>query len=382
MSITQQISSATSLLSAVDAVRNVRALLVLLGSFVAGALIWGLGGLLAVQAGFLVGALFFLIGAAVVFYGSNAAGIMIMDEVKGARSRPAVAAIITSLTTSHRLLLALLLVGVIYLAGLLVLAIVLLICKIPFLGPLLYTVVFPISVVVAGVAIFALYAVVLPLAAPAVWDGAGTLQAVSRLLAIARSRIVSVLIMMALLFFLVGIVAGFIALIMLSGTALTLGMSAGILDMGGSLFSAFGMGGFGGYGGSGAGYMAAAAIGGGVVYAIAFSLPGLVMLRGCCQVYLANLQGVDVAGMESQLKGSMDAARRKADELRAQAAAAAAAASAAAAEAAAKAKAPPPALPPVAEPPVAAPVYKCPQCHEPYVAGDAFCGNCGNRLAS
>ncbi|RZL04970.1 MAG: hypothetical protein EOP40_21110, partial [Rubrivivax sp.] len=303
MSITQQISSASSLLTAVDAVRNVRALLVLLGSFVAGALIWGLGGLLAAQAGFLVGVLFFLIGAAVVFYGSNAAGIMIMDEVKGARSRPAMAALVTSLATSHRLLLALLLVGVLYLAGLLVLALVLLICKIPFLGPLLYTVVFPVSVVLAGVAIFALYAVVLPLAAPAVWDGASTLQAVSRLLAIARSRIVSVLIMMALLFFLVGIVAGFIALIMLSGTALTLGMSAGILDMGGGLFSAFGgMGAYGNYGGSGAGYMAAAAIGGGVAYAIAFSLPGLVMLRGCCQVYLANLQGVDVAGMESQLK--------------------------------------------------------------------------------
>ena len=110
---------------------------------------------------------------------------------------------VTSLATSHRLLLALLLVGVIYLVGLLGLAVVLLICKIPLLGPVLYTVVFPVSVVLAGVAIFALYAVVLPLAAPAVWDGAYTLQAVSRLLAIARSRIVNVLIMMALLSFLV-----------------------------------------------------------------------------------------------------------------------------------------------------------------------------------
>ena len=371
MSISQQLSSAGSLLSAVDAVRNGRALLVMLGSLVLGALVWGLGALLAVKVGFLAGALFFLAGAAVAFYGGNAAGIMIMDEAKGLRSRPIVAALLTSLATSHRLLLALLLFAGIYLLGLLVLAVVLLICKIPFLGPLLYTVVFPVSVVVVGLSIFALYAVVFPLSAPAVWDGAGTMQTVSRLLAIARSRIVNVLIMMALLFFLVGIVGGFIALIMVSGTLVTAGMSAAVLDMGGMMGMMGGFGGMDDFGGGRSGsYMLAAGIGGGVVYAIAFSLPALVYLRGCCQVYLANLQGVDVEGMEAQLREKMDAAKRKADELRAQAAAAAAAAQAPASSAA---PTPAPVTPP-------APVYKCAQCGAPFQPGDAFCGECGHKL--
>jgi hypothetical protein len=408
MSISQQISSAGTLLSAVDAVRNVRALLVLLGALVLGALVWALGGYLTFRIGFLAGMLFFLIGAAITFYGGNAAGIMLMDEARGSRSRPIASAVLTSLAISHRLLLALLLFGALYLAGFIVLALVLLICKIPFLGPLLYTVVFPVSVVVVGIAVFALYAVIFPLAAPAVWDGAGTMQTVSRLLAVARSRIVNVLIMMALLFFLTGIVFGFIAMIMFAGTAVTVGMSAGILDMGGGLMGMMGgMAGYGGYGmpygGGGGGYMVAAAVGGGIVYALAFSLPLLVYLRGCCQVYLINLQGVDVQGMEAQLRDTMDAARRKADELRAQAAQAAAAAATPAPAPAAQT--PPPATPssvapvapessppaasapplppptPAVEPPPAAPVYKCPQCGVPYLPGDGFCGNCGYKLA-
>ncbi|MGA0571987.1 hypothetical protein ACO2Q9_14815 [Variovorax sp. VNK109] len=404
MSISQQLSSAGSLLSAVDAVRNVRALLVMLGALVAGALVWGLGALLAVKIGFLAGALFFLAGAGVAFYGANAAGIMIMDEAKGLRSRPIVAALVTSLATSHRLLLALLLFAAIYLLGLLALAIVLLICKIPFIGPLLYTVVFPVSVVIVGVAIFALYAVVFPLSAPAVWDGAGTMQTVSRLLAIARSRIVNVLIMMALLFFLVGVVGGFIALIMVSGTLVTGGMSAAILDMGGMMGMMGGLGGMGDYGGGRSGsYMLAAGIGGGVVYAIAFSLPALVYLRGCCQVYLGNLQGVDVEGMEAQLREKVDAAKRKAEDLRAQATAAAAAAQASASSPATASPPPSPVAAPVTPPapssppasvadlPVPpapaiapsepAPVYKCAQCGAPFVPGDAFCGECGHKLA-
>ena len=393
MSIQKQLSESASLISAVDAMRNWRAAALLLGSLVAMLLFFFLAGVVSMNVTPILGALFGLTGIVICFYGANAAGILLMDEAHGGEPRPLMAAIVTSFATGHRLVLVGLLVGVTYLAGLLVLALLLLLCKIPGVGPLLFAFVFPVSVIVAGVAIFALYAVVGPLAAPAVWSGASTMQAVSRLAAIARQRVVVVILSMIVLFFICLVVAFIIGGIMTAGTLVSGLMSTAIIGISGfdasGLMGMLGLQGRGSYGyggGDSSAYVTAATIGGSIVWAVAFALPLLVYLRGCCQVYLVNLAHVDVEAMEEQLRGGLNAAKRKAQDIKTKGEALAAQQAArynppAAAAAAAATETAPAARPYAGAALTPVNPLQCPVCSTPYLAGDMFCGSCGHKLA-
>lgn len=374
--LSQQIRNSGSLLDSIDAIRNWRAVLLLLATLVATALVIALGGLLAGVSWAFV-ALFALLGYAVLFYGANAAGMMLMDEAKGHASRPAMAAVMASLATSHRLILVFLLLGLVYLGAFLVLAIVLFICKIPFLGPVLYAVVFPVSVVIAGIAVFALPTVVFPLSAPSIWSGATTMQCISQLLAIARKRLLLVLLLMIAVAFIAGIVGFLIGAILFSGVAVTMLASVPILGGGagmGGLMGGMAGGGFGGGMGTGmgsfAGHAAAAAIGGGMLFAVAFTLPGMVYLRGACAVYLRALEGLDLAAEQAAVDEKIAAARARAREVQRQA------------QAAAQQYANRPATsvpPPVPQAPAPA-ALACPNCKVAVLPTDAFCGECGFKL--
>ena len=380
MNTNLEFQNAGRLLNCIDAVRNIRALLLLVGALISAGVLMGLAGVLGVKVHSALGFVFGLIAIVVGFYGANAVGIMLMDEAKGGISRPVLSAFLTSLGTAHRLILVMLLVAVIYLLGIAGLALLLFLCKIPGVGPLLFTVLFPVSVVIAGVALFAMYFVIFPLAAPAVWEGATTMQAVSRLLAISRSRIVKVLMMMLVLFLITGAVGGFIAGILFSGTLVTSGLSAAIVT---PSMGAMGMGGFmrlmeGGLGGGG--YLAAGAIGGGVVWMLGLTLPLMVYSRGCCQVYLQNVQEVDVDAVESDLRNKMDGARKRAEMIKAQGAAMAAQST----QANVGAKAPAaesPTAPTTASAETGSAALKCPSCGADCLQGDKFCGACGHRFS-
>lgn len=380
MSIQQQLSQTTGLLSAVDAVRNWRAAALLLGSLLAAGLLGSLAGVVSFQVHPALGAVFALLAAAVFFYGANAAGIMLMDEAQGSPSRPVLAAVLTALSIGHRFILVMLLVGLVYVVGLLAMALLLLLCKIPGLGPLLFAFVFPVCVVISGLAIFAGYAVVGPLAGPAVWSGSTTMQALSRLAAIARQRIVLVVLSVLVLLLICGFVGSLILGVMFTGTLITGGMSAGIIGVSGmDLGSVMGMGNMaglsGGRGGDGSsGHVAAGAFGWGVLMAVAFTLPLLVYLRGCCQLYLANIQGVDAEGIEQQLRDKLDAAKRSASEIKAKGEAMAAQQAQRFEKAAASGTAPAPSSDP------GTPQAKCAVCSTPCLPGDAFCGGCGHKL--
>ena len=373
MSLQQQLSQSTGLLSAVDAVRNWRAAAFMLASLLVAGLVGALGGVLGAKLHIAVGLLFFVLAFAVFFYGANATGIMLMDEAHGSESRPIFSAVLTSLAVGHRFVLVMVLVALIYALGALAIALLLLICKIPGLGPLLFAFVFPVCVVISGVAIFAGYAVIGPLAGPAIWSGATTLQALSRLAAIARQRTVPVILNVLVLLLICGLVGGIIFSIMLTGTMLTGALSAGIIGVSGvglsSILSNFDPSSYGNSGGSD--YLAAGAFGWGIVMAIAFTLPFLVYLRGCCQLYLANIQGVDVGEMEQQFRGKFDAVKRSAAEIKAKGESLAAQ-QAQRFEKSADAS-------PASAMPVAS-QYKCIACGTPYPAGDVFCGGCGQKL--
>ena len=376
MSIQQQLSQTTSLLSAVDAVRNWRAAALLLGSLVTAGLLGSLAGVISFQVHPALGAVFALLAVVVFFYGANAAGIMLMDEAQGSPSRPVLAAVLTALSIGHRFIFVILLVGLVYVVGLLAMALLLLICKIPGLGALLFAFVFPVCVVVSGIAIFAGYAVIGPLAGPAVWSGATTMQALSRLAAIARQRIVVVVLSVLVLLLICGLVGSLMVGVMFTGTLITGGMSGGIIGVSGmDLGSVMSMGGLSGYGGGrdgGSGHVAAGAFGWGLVMAVAFTLPLLVYLRGCCQLYLANLQGVDTEGIEQQLREKLDAAKRGASEIKAKG-------EAMAAQQAQRFEKPAELVPAPAHEPSASQA-KCAVCSTPYLPGDVFCGGCGSKL--
>lgn len=373
MSIQKQLSQSASLLSAVDAIRNWRAAALMLASLILAALMFALGGIVGLKVAGALGAIFMFFGIIILFYGANAVGILLMDEARGSASRPLLAAVLTSLSTGHRLILVMLLVALIYTVGILLIALLLFICKVPGLGPLLFAFVFPLSVVVAGVAAFALYAVIAPLAAPAIWSGGTTMQVVARLAAIARQRIVVVILSMTVLLFICFVVGGVIAGIMFTGTMVAGGLSAGIIGINGmnlgDITGLLAMAGGGSGGGGDSNHLAAGALGGSIVWAIALTLPVLVYLRGCCQVYLANIQDVNVEGIEQHLRGTLDAARRGAEAIKAKGEAIAAQQSQdfeKSAEAA-----------PVQ---ASAAVHLCPSCRAPFVPGDLFCGGCGYKL--
>jgi hypothetical protein len=208
--------------------------------------------------------------------------------------------------------------------------------------------VFPLSVVISGLTLCGLFLCMF-LALPAIWEGATITGAIAQALAIARSRLVESMLLMAVVWVL-SMLVGFIVFgVLFSGLMPAIGMSASILggDGMGSLlgmmrhrgeFGDMGGGGFGSDGSvgmGGAGYTLAAGVGGGLLWALAGSMLSLVNLLGLNLVYLRVTEGLDSVADEAELKSR--------------------------------------------EQPTAK-ALSCPQCHSPVGPDDAFCGVCGHKL--
>ena len=379
----------SSMFQAIGGLRNRRALLVMLGCLFAGVLVAGLFSFLAARWGFFfafLGGLLLFVAAAT---GVNAAGLLLMDQAKGAPARSLSDAVIGGLLCIPKFIalgLALLLVT---LAVFLAVALVYLVCKIPFLGPILFVAVFPLSVVVLGLTLCGLFQCLF-LALPAIWEGSSITHAIAKALAIVRSRLVESMLLLTVVGFL-SLMVGFIVFgVLITGLIPSAGLMAGILG-GDGLASVFGMlrgfgmdeGGYGGgaysggRGSGGVGHLAAAGIGGGLLWALAVSLVSLVYLLGLNLVYLRVTEGLDVGATEAAMQAGFDDAKRRAAELSqkakdaAERARAQARASAAAAQAGTAAAATPPAVPATT---------LCPKCTAPVGADDLFCGVCGFKL--
>jgi hypothetical protein len=293
-------SSALSLvLRSVDALRNARALFVLLGTFAtAGILVAMAEASLARDAGWWgplqAGAALF-----VAFYGGNAAGILVMDDARGRPVREVPDALRSSLTSAHRLLLALALLLCVY-AGVAAMVLGLFwLSRVavtgPWLGPLLFGLAVPIGVVVFGLAAVTLMTVVVPLAAPAVWSGAGVAEIVAGLARVMRRRLPTAALLAVAVSLLTAATGALVTSVVTIGSRVVaeIGVRVVGVDVPAQQLTA-GLFGYGlrSLGAAGApvgstGHAAAALVGGGVVFAIALLLPGLVYLRGTCAAYLA-----------------------------------------------------------------------------------------------
>lgn len=286
-------------LQALDALRNGPALVLLLATFAAAGLLLAMAEASLAREALRLGQIEAGAALTVAFYGSNAAGLLLMDEARGRPPRDALDALHDALLSAHRLLVAvaILLAGGALLGGAIVGLFWLSRSAVsgPVVGPLLFGLLVPLGVVAIGLMLLSMMFVVVPLAAPAVWSGATVLQIVRTLLRLIRTRLLVVALLMAAVALLAAAVGALASFVVMAGGRVV--AELGVAVVGVALPPQQLMAGLFGYGLRSLGAVgapvtasahgAAALVGGGVVFALALVLPGLVYLRGACAVYLA-----------------------------------------------------------------------------------------------
>jgi len=298
----------SSVFQAITGLRNGRAVVAMLGCTFVGVLASGL--LLAMgRPGVFASLLAFIVWVVAIGTGLNAAALLQMDHARGISPRSTADALVYGFMCIPKLIVLALAFFAVEVAVFIVVALLLLLCKIPFLGPLLFVVVFPVSVVVVGVTIVGLFLCML-LSLPAIWQGASITRALGQTLAIVRSRLVEAVLLLLVLGF-VGFAVGLILFgVIASGLLPTLGLSVSIVGFGG-----FGMESMVAMSQGGGGYAVAGAIGGALLWAVAASLVGQVYLLGLSLVYLRVTEGLDLTASEAALRATFDDARRRTAEL-------------------------------------------------------------------
>ncbi len=282
-------------LSSIEAVRDGRALYVLLAAFCGAGLAmassmasfgredmpWAIGQGAA--------ALF------IVFYGANAAGLLLMDRAMGRAPREVADAVLDALGIGHRVLLALAmllglavalagaLLGLYWLSGL------------PRIGPWLFVLVVPATVLIIGLSVLAGVVVVGPLTGPTVWAGASSWQAVHTIGRLIRERLLQAAVLVGGLSLATGLVGAATSAMVLLGGRVMAEASVFVLGfdippealMAGLFGRAVQITNVAAVPAKALSYISAATVGGGMVFALALVLPTLVYLRGVCEVYLA-----------------------------------------------------------------------------------------------
>lgn len=349
MSLQKHLTDSSSLLEATKAITDWRAVAALIGTGVAAALVFLVFQAMAMSnLNVYIMAIGSILAAVISFYGVNAVGIINLKAAEGIRISYFQAFAI-SLGISHRLILIGLLAGLICLVGLFVIGLLLFVCKIPGIGPVLFTGVMPLGSLIIGLGMLFFGYIFYPLAGPAIWSGERTMRAFSILVAIARANIVSIVIKMILLTFLVGIVGGIVFGVVGTGTIVMSGLTASFvgfdsilghgLNMDRLMWSMMG---------SGSGYMTGGMIGNGLLVLAASSAVFMIFLRGLCTIYLAARDTCDPEALTANLMPA--SIQKKMNDVR---------------EAVSQAQI------------QALPNRKCKHCGSALNADDRFCGECG-----
>jgi hypothetical protein len=314
--LAQQLRESSSLFDSLDAMRHWRALLLLAASFVAALALWALGGrLLGATGWWVLLCLCAVVGGVLLMWGGNAAGILMMDEVAGQPSRSVGLALRASLGATQQLVLVLLALALFYLIGLLALAVMLLICSVPVLGPWLYAVVFPVAAVASGIALFVLPALVFPLCVPAIWRGLDASTSLAQLWGVVKQRLPLVLTWMLVLACIASVVWTVLLAVLLLGFSMTSGVSATVLGAQGLWSAGVFAAGRAAGGTEMAAYAHSAAMGSATLFAAACAVPSLVAMRGACIVYRRALFGLNTAHEVQALNHALAEAKNRAWEL-------------------------------------------------------------------
>jgi len=282
-------------------------------TWLAGGLVMVGGQMLATRAGSMLLALLFLVIASVVFSaGMSAVGILLQDKAKDVEQRSVAAAIRAGLLCVPRFILFGLLVLAVVLGLCLVAAIVYFICKIPFIGPILLFFAHPVMVIAASVFFIALYWVAAPLLAPAIWDGRSLRRAVSLVVAVVRTRLVPLVLMLLALYIVITVITLVVFTGFIPGFAYMTAIASGVI--GPSMMAS--MGGMGNSAAFGAmassGHMLAGTLSTVILFAVLMALTMQVMIMGVNIIYLMVTDGLDEQGTEESLQAGIDLAREKA----------------------------------------------------------------------
>src|SRR5690606_36632772 len=140
-------------LGSIESVRDGHAMYVLLASFASAGLAVAMAQTSLGREDLVWAVLQGALALFIAFYGSNTAGLLLMDRAMGRPPRDVVDALYDALGIGHRVFVSLALVGL----GATVLAAVLLglfwLCSLPVVGPWLYAVVVPTTVVALGLVV-------------------------------------------------------------------------------------------------------------------------------------------------------------------------------------------------------------------------------------
>ncbi|MDR1462999.1 MAG: zinc ribbon domain-containing protein [Azoarcus sp.] len=364
------------LLRAVEALRNEKALFVLLATgLLVGAsvfLMYSLSGPGAFTSIVMFVSVFLLLPA-----GMSTAGLLLMDQARGLMPRPLDRALPDGLFAALRLI-AVFLAGVAVIVVFFVfLSLLLFICKAPFLGPVLYAVLFPIFTVMAGLLCLGLVAAQ-SMAGPAIWDGATVRKTLSILVRLAARRGVELLISLLLLAMLVVLAEFVIFGIVVTGYKIVLGASASILGS-----SSLGMMDIPVFSSAQSiasnGYAQAFAFGSMIILVLILTAIMAVTLMGLNLIYLRITGDLPMAATNSPNTPPSPPNYGKARKAAVQPPEARAADTAARPAANA--------VPDIlaglfaeTSPPAAATPSVCPHCRAAIQPGDRFCGECGKKI--
>jgi len=281
-----------AVIGSVDSVYNIRALYLLLLTFaLAGLLLSGTQRALAESSAWAAagwaGAAFFC-----VFYGTSAAGLVVLDEALGLTPRPPGQALRDALGLAHRLVVVVL---VVLLAALLPLGLVLGLlagASWPGIGSTLMAAAVAVGVPLLGLTGLVLLALVGPIAAPAVWAGFGVRATLAMIVRQVRGRLAQAVLLSAAVSLLTAAVAGLVSFVVVLGGRAVLTLAAGVFGleippqalMAGLFGTGFRLA-------PGAPALSeatqAALTGASMVFALGLVVPGAVYLRGLCEMFLA-----------------------------------------------------------------------------------------------
>lgn len=281
----------------------------------------GLGSAIGGVTGGIARLLLSLAAAVVMMGGISAVGVMLMDKAREMPVRTIGEAFAFGLACIPKFLLFAVLLLAAVLAFLLVAAVVYFVCKLPVIGAILAFVAHPALVLVAAAALVALIWVIYPLFAPAIWSGLGFKAALASMLGIARRRLVEVVLLELVLYFIIGVICVLLFAGLLPASFSLTTMGAAIIGGGqaASLAAA-------GYGASA--FMGNTAVMGlvsglGVLYCVVGALMAQVMIMGMNLVYLQAQEGLDASDAEGALDDLIGNVRKHAEEAKDRAMAAA-----------------------------------------------------------
>lgn len=258
--------------------------------------------------GAVLGGAVFLFAFLTLVSGLSGVGVMLMDLAKRETQRGLIDAFVSGAKSLLKLILVILIDLAFIIVFTLISVLVLLVCKIPFVGPILFTGAFPIMMLVSGILIVAYFLVLLPMTMPAIWEGNSVKEIYAIRMAFIKSRLIQVVIALLALSFIVALTASLVNLVIFSGLFYTGGLSAGVLSVNVNTDSILN--------GNGNGYMIAASLGGGLLFMAGLSVPVLIYTFGINLIYLSAKEGLNISVASHMLEQSLRGAKDKAVEMK------------------------------------------------------------------